>query len=139
MNDGLPSTISALSALVSAPQAAKDPVENDKRKKGKNTKSPPRKPRHAAPLQEESSDDDWIPEPVDDNLTIPGEPVLSKDRSSIDIYWPAEILEYKLPDHPKLKGRYLLRFLDGKQKYVTRNMFFTATEDGFATCTVSLV
>lgn len=130
INDGFPTSISA---LYSQPQASRTPSKSPRKGKRSVSKelSPP--PPPSAPFER----DDWSPPPADDSLSIPGEPVYAKDKKSRRDYWPAEILEYVPPTKRGQKPKYKLRFLDRKELYVTRDMFYAQDESEFATCQVS--
>ena len=78
----------------------------------------------------------WVPPRANFEYDIPGELVLARDRVNATQYWPAKILEYIPPKHRKQKARYKVLFFDHTIKDITEDMFFTDTQDGFATCKV---
>lgn len=81
--------------------------------------------------------DVWLAPPHDPCITIPGHGVLSRDKPNATEYWPAQILDYKVPKKPKEKGLYLVKFLDGTEKHVPREWFYLEfQEHDFAFCKV---
>ncbi|KLO07330.1 hypothetical protein SCHPADRAFT_653409 [Schizopora paradoxa] len=128
LNDGFPTSISALYSLPQTSLSTKSP------RKGKTSASKERSLSPPLPLPAPFERDDWSPPPADDSLSIPGEPVYAKDKKSRRDYWPAEILEYVPPTKSSQKGRYKLRFLDRTELFVTRDMFYSQDEPEFATC-----
>ncbi|TCD67297.1 hypothetical protein EIP91_000320 [Steccherinum ochraceum] len=76
----------------------------------------------------------WRPPPPGFQYEIPGELVLAKDKLNGTQYWPAKMLEYIPPKSPKQKPKYKILFFDGTTKDVAEDMFFTESQDGFATC-----
>lgn len=85
------------------------------------------------------SDDEgfWEPPPPDEGLDIPGELVLGRERlSKTSVYWPAKIKSYIPPTKRTGQGKYTVIWLDGSEKNIPRDWFYTTDEDGFALCTV---
>ncbi|KDR73692.1 hypothetical protein GALMADRAFT_251490 [Galerina marginata CBS 339.88] len=67
-------------------------------------------------------------------LEIPGELVLSKDKTLGEWYWPARIETYTPPGKAKSKGTYGVLWLDGSRGGVERPWFYVMTDPKFATC-----
>ncbi|CDO73653.1 hypothetical protein BN946_scf185014.g123 [Trametes cinnabarina] len=66
-------------------------------------------------------------------LEIPGELVLARDSKRQD-HWPAKVLEYIKPQHSRQRPKYKVLFFDGTIMAIDPNMFWTTTDDEFATC-----
>ncbi|KAI9065429.1 hypothetical protein FKP32DRAFT_1590609 [Trametes sanguinea] len=66
-------------------------------------------------------------------LEIPGELVLARDSKRQD-HWPAKILEYIKPQHARQRPKYRVLFFDGTVLAIDQDMFWTTTDDEFATC-----
>ncbi|OSD08458.1 hypothetical protein PYCCODRAFT_1448687 [Trametes coccinea BRFM310] len=66
-------------------------------------------------------------------LEIPGELVLARDSKRQD-HWPAKILEYIKPQHSRQRPKYKVLFFDGTILAIDPDMFWTTTDDEFATC-----
>lgn len=131
LNDGLPSTLSALlSGEILHNSDSNEPVGKTPKSKGKGrvTKTP----------QKPIVDEDWSPPGPDPLLEIPGEHVLAREKRSKTIYWPARVLSYVPPTRSSEQPKYRMQYLDNSEFVITRDMFFTSEEDEFATCKVCL-
>ncbi|THH31120.1 hypothetical protein EUX98_g3076 [Antrodiella citrinella] len=76
----------------------------------------------------------FVPPPPNFEYDIPGELVLSKDKSKSTQFWPAKILEYVPPKNAKQKPRYKVLFFDHSIRDVTEDMFLSESQEGFGTC-----
>ncbi|OBZ65742.1 hypothetical protein A0H81_14293 [Grifola frondosa] len=65
---------------------------------------------------------------------VPGELVLAREKRSFTQYWPAKLVQYIKPTHPKQKPRYKVLFYDNKVRILDPSMFYTSTDDEFASC-----
>ncbi|OAV87760.1 hypothetical protein PTTG_29289 [Puccinia triticina 1-1 BBBD Race 1] len=75
----------------------------------------------------------------DDDLNIPGEPILCKSNAR-GKYWPASVISYaglrnknRVDAAPLSEKRYLVEFCDGMRSEVPRSYFFTPREIEFHT------
>lgn len=85
-------------------------------------------------------EDLWVPPEPEPELNLPGELVLSRDRSSRTVdYWPAKLIEYIPPTSRKQAPRYKVTWLDDSEGIVERSWFYAMNEDGFGTCKVSSI
>ncbi|KAI0062374.1 hypothetical protein BV25DRAFT_1991658 [Artomyces pyxidatus] len=112
-NDGLPSSLSSYKGPVHHP-ARSEPAALEK--------------------ASSASPELWLPPPPDPFVDVPGEPILSLAKKNKTEYWPAKVEEYIPPERPGLQPKYRIQFLDESMANVTRDMFYTADEPGFATC-----
>lgn len=94
--------------------------------------------------EEAPEDDNWMPPPPDESLQIPGELILGRENpgrgaSAVHnmAHWPAKILAYHPPKHPKQQSKYLVKWLDGTEGEIPRACFYTVDEEEFAICKVS--
>ncbi|KZT70075.1 hypothetical protein DAEQUDRAFT_756501 [Daedalea quercina L-15889] len=71
----------------------------------------------------------WRPPPRDLNLEIPGELVLAKEKKMYTEYWPAKLLEYIPPTHPRQRPRYKALFYDGIIKNIDADWFFSVWDN----------
>ncbi|KAH8106947.1 hypothetical protein BXZ70DRAFT_262674 [Cristinia sonorae] len=85
-------------------------------------------------LNQRVEEESWAPPPANFAYDIPGELILAKDKISSTQYWPAKIIEYVPPKHQKQRPRYKVLFFDHTVKDIPEDMFFTETQEGFATC-----
>ena len=69
-------------------------------------------------------------------LEIPGELILARESKSKTQYWPAKILAYVKPTRPSQKPKYKVLFFDSIVKQIEPELFYTTTDDEFATCNV---
>ena len=68
-----------------------------------------------------------------------GDLCLAKVKAVETAYWPARILEVKRSSTRKGKQKEMFRvmYLDRKEKYISRDQFYTTSQDEFRTCIVS--
>ncbi|KAI8989818.1 hypothetical protein BD414DRAFT_485269 [Trametes punicea] len=81
-----------------------------------------------------SPDRTWRAPSANPLLEIPGELILARDGKVNTQYWPAKILEYIKPQGPRQRPKYKVLFFDGTIMAIEPDMFWTTTDDGFATC-----
>lgn len=84
---------------------------------------------------------EWSPPEADQSLKIPGEAILAetKVKKFAGMFWPAIIQKYVPPRDKKTPEKYSVLFMDWTEEDITRNKFYTITDEGFATCKVSAV
>ncbi|KAG6915330.1 hypothetical protein DXG01_012102 [Tephrocybe rancida] len=109
----------------SAPSSPAKPATPSQKRKAKRKRSP----------EDDSIEQmEWPPSGPDPFVKVPGELVLAIERNGDTKYWPARVLEYI----PAAKGtktdKYLVEYLDGTSKAISRSWFFIPEDDGFVTC-----
>ncbi|KAA1080687.1 hypothetical protein PGT21_017197 [Puccinia graminis f. sp. tritici] len=104
---------------------------------------------HTSELSKHSSQPTSTDAPADDDLQIPGGPILCKAKAK-DEYWPAYLLNYLGLRRPKSETSafnpaslsekyYLVQFFDGTSAEVPRSFFFTSIESDFRTIKVGRI
>ncbi|KAF8969590.1 hypothetical protein BDZ97DRAFT_1794071 [Flammula alnicola] len=77
----------------------------------------------------------WEPPPLDEDLEIPGELVLAREKAATTMdYWPGKLTQYIPPSTQKQQAKFKIVWLDGTNAQIPRSWFYTMQEDGFATC-----
>lgn len=121
---------------LSLSQAKRAEVDDRVKKKGKQK-------RIEVSEEDVLEHSDWKPPSPDDTLQIPGELILGRENPGSGAsaihhmnHWPAKILAYKPPKHPKQQPKYLVKWLDGTEGEILRSCFYTVDEEGFAVCKV---
>ncbi|KAI5122225.1 hypothetical protein M0805_002713 [Coniferiporia weirii] len=132
MNDGLPSSLAGLLSQV----PKESPVRGNKgsgRKAlvGTRDKGKARQDSLTSDLSEKENSP---PPPPDAHVQVPGELVLAKEKRTHHIFWPAVVIGYAPPNSPKAHARYLVKFLDGTELDITRDMFYIYEQEEFGTC-----
>lgn len=130
LNDGFPSSITAVFSHISGSDV--------NQKSGKMPSLTPGTPKKKT-KGERSVDPQtvrWSPPSPDITMNIPGELVLSKDKKSRNVYWPARVDAFILPKGPGEEAKYRLTFLDNQVIEVTRDMFLIYDQEQFGTCQV---
>lgn len=138
MNDGLPSSISA---IISQVKNASNSQRSDKNKviavESRSFVNIGRRRSDATVSRaKEQEREVWSPPPPDPQIEIPGELVLAKEKKKKLDYWPAQVLGYISPEIPEQAAKYHIKFLDNVELAVTRDMFYIFEQDEFATCKV---
>ncbi|PPQ99359.1 hypothetical protein CVT24_009224 [Panaeolus cyanescens] len=77
----------------------------------------------------------WKPPPVDDDLSVPGELVLAREKNSQSAdYWPAKLIAYVPPKRKTEQPKYTTLWLDGTVKDIPRSWFYTMYQTEYGTC-----
>jgi hypothetical protein len=89
-------------------------------------------------LAVEDEEDSWKPPPRDDDMEIPGELVLAREKAATTVsYWPGQLLAYIPPATRKQQAKYTVMWLDGTRQDIPRSWFYRMEDDGFTVCKVS--
>ena len=139
-----PAPASSLSQPISAPlklnslasNGSKTGRANGTRKKRRRSSASDDGCRIA--LMVEDEEDSWKPPPRDDDMEIPGELVLARDKAATAVsYWPGRLLAYIPPATRKQQAKYTVMWLDGATQDIPRSWFYRMEDDGFTVCKVS--
>lgn len=88
----------------------------------------------------EDEEDAWKPPPLDEEMDIPGELVLARDKASTTVsYWPGQLLAYIPPATRKQEPKFTVMWLDGMTQNIPRSWFYRMEDDGFTVCKVSTI
>lgn len=131
-HDGFPSSIAG---VFSHPMGGDSELGDEGASRGS--------PRHtltALPPPKTAEEEPWSPPPPDNNVSVPGEHVLStlKGKKFRGKFYPAKVVSYLPPDGPAKLSLYTVHFMDNVRENVTRDMFYIYEEDEFGRCKVRL-
>ena len=139
-----PAPPSSLSKSISAPWKLNSlPSNSSKTERGNGTRKKRRRSSASddggrIALVVEDEEDCWKPPPRDDDMEIPGELVLAREKAATTVsYWPARLLAYIPPATRKQQAKYTVMWLDGTRQDIPRSWFYRMEDDGFTVCKVS--
>ena len=89
---------------------------------------------------DEDEEDTWKPPPRDDDMDIPGELVLARDKAAMTVsYWPGRLLAYIPPATRKQQPKYTVMWLDGMTQDIQHSWFSRMEGHRFIVCKVSMI
>ncbi|KAF8163660.1 hypothetical protein B0H34DRAFT_795339 [Crassisporium funariophilum] len=119
------------SGAISAPaklSSTETPASVKKPGKGKRK-------RRESDEETDFEDDFWESPPLEEDIEMPGELVLARDKASKNVdYWPAQITDYIPPANRRQQAKFTVTWLDTSTSNIPRDWFYRTHEDGFALC-----
>lgn len=136
-----PAPASSLSQFISAPSKLNSLASGRANRTGKRRqRSSASDDGRRIALMVEDEEDAWKPPPPHDEMDIPGELVLARDKAATTVsYWPGQLVAYIPPATRKQQAKYTVMWLDGKTQDIPRSWFYRMEDDGFAACKVSAI